>query len=127
MDSVGCDCYHAPECAEHLCQDLLGSDNCLCSGNDTDIALDDRPLVSTLLTLVRKVLVIFQIVYLTFDDAFTATAERDFYQEMFDGSYKNPNGCVIRATHFVAHQGTDYSLVNRYWHLGHEIAAHSVR
>ena len=42
-----------------------------------------------------------QIVYLTFDDAFTAQAEEQFYRSLFDGTYKNPNGCDIRATHFI--------------------------
>ena len=42
-----------------------------------------------------------QIVYLTFDDAFTAQAEEQFYRGLFDGTYKNPNGCDIRATHFI--------------------------
>merc|ERR1712013_776681 len=42
------------------------------------------------------------------------------------GTYKNPNECAIRATHFITQSYTDYSLVNRYWHLGHEMAAHSI-
>ena len=42
-----------------------------------------------------------QIVYITFDDAFTAQAESQFYRSLFDGTFKNPNGCDIRATHFV--------------------------
>ena len=42
-----------------------------------------------------------QIVYLTFDDAFTAQAEDQFYRLLFNGTYKNPNGCNIRATHFL--------------------------
>ena len=69
----------------------------------------------------------FQIVYLTFDDAFTATAEEQFYRLLFNGTYKNPNGCSIRATHFITQSYTDYSLVNHYWHMGHEMAAHSIR
>ena len=40
--------------------------------------------------------------------------------------HRNPNNCSIRATHFIAHTSTDYSLVNQYWHKGHEIAAHSI-
>ena len=43
-----------------------------------------------------------QIVYLTFDDGFTAQAEEQFYRGLFDGTYTNPNGCAIRATHFIS-------------------------
>ena len=82
-----------------------------------------------------------QIVYITYDDAFTAQAEEQFYRGLFDGTYTNPNGCAIRATHFITmvnlfnfnkvyqrifQSYTDYSLVNQYWHKGHEIAAHSI-
>ena len=85
--------------------------DCHCSGEETIISdLDARP----------------QIVYLTFDDGFTALAEEQFYRPLFDGTYKNPNNCSIRATHFIAHTSTDYSLVNQYWHKGHEMAAHSI-
>ena len=44
-----------------------------------------------------------QIVYMTFDDAFSDQAESQFYRTLFDGTYKNPNGCAIRATHFITH------------------------
>ena len=33
---------------------------------------------------------------------------------------------LFRATHFITHSYTDYSLVNKWWHYGHEIASHSV-
>jgi len=103
------ECEKAGVCNETLCAEL-GEANCHCSGNETKFALEDRP----------------QIVYLTFDDAFTAIAEEDFYRVLFNGTYKNPNGCNIRATHFITQSYTDYELVNRYWHKGHEIAAHSI-
>lgn len=93
-----------PECS------AAGNKECHCSGNATQIPVNGRP----------------QIVYLTFDDAFTAYAEENFYRTLFDGSLTNPNGCAIRATHFLTHAYTDYSLVNRYWHLGHEMASHSI-
>ena len=31
-----------------------------------------------------------------------------------------------RATHFITHSYTDYSLANKWWHFGHEIASHSI-
>ena len=52
-----------------------------------------------------------QIVYLTFDDAFTALAEEKYYRGLFNGTFKNPDGCNIRATHFVSARSDDYSLV----------------
>merc|ERR1712243_523946 len=93
--------------------------DCFCSGNETTLEGDhnntDKP----------------QIVYLTFDDALTKTASDQFYEKLFgksatDFPFSNPNGCAIRATHFVTHSYTDYSLVNKYWHMGHEIASHSI-
>jgi len=85
--------------------------NCKCSGTDTDpLPINSRP----------------QIVYLTFDDAFTAIAEELFYRDLFDGSVTNPNGCAIKATHFMTHAYTDYSLANKYWKMGHELASHSI-
>merc|ERR1719187_2456695 len=81
------ECQKAGVCNETLCQEL-GEANCHCSGNETKFSLEDRP----------------QIVYLTFDDAFTAIAEEDFYRVLFNGTYKNPNGCNIRATHFITHR-----------------------
>ena len=69
-------------CSSDKCQI---SDGCHCSGSEPPVETAKRP----------------QIVYLTFDDAFTAQAEEQFYRSLFDGTYKNPNGCDIRATHFI--------------------------
>jgi len=66
-----------------------------------------------------------QIVYLTYDDAFTAQAEQNYYSHIFN-TYKNPDGNFVRATHFVSAQYTDYTLVHKYWAKGHEIASHSI-
>jgi len=107
--SVISDCEVAEKCDQAACE-ALGAEKCHCSGNETNIPIADRPMI----------------VYLTFDDAFTAIAEQEFYSNLFDGSYTNPNDCAIRATHFLTQSYTDYSLVNRYWHLGHEMAAHSI-
>merc|ERR1719431_2354003 len=98
----------AETCDSDACASL--GEKCHCSGNETGIPIAQRPMI----------------VYLTFDDAFTALAEEQFYRTMFDGTYKNPNECAIRATHFITQSYTDYSLVNRYWHKGHEMAAHSI-
>merc|ERR1712012_557572 len=84
--------------------------NCHFSGQETPYDVEHRP----------------QIVYLTFDDGFTARAEELYYRELFDVTYMNPNGCPIRATHFITRTASDYSKINEYWHKGHEIAAHSI-
>lgn len=99
-------CTLAERCPSEGC----GKPDCHCSGKDT--GLPDAEKV--------------QVIYLTFDDAFTAIAEEQFYHGLFDGTYTNPNGCAIRATHFITQQYNDYSLVNEYWHKGHEMAAHSI-
>ena len=94
--------------------------------------------------------------YLTFDDAFTALAEESYYRELFNGTYTNPDGCAIRATHFISARDNNYALVNKhfgggsqnilkilklnscieskyqyfqvnkYFYMGHEVAAHSI-
>ena len=61
------------------------ADGCHCSGSEPPVEIAKRP----------------QIVYMTFDDAFTAQAEEQFYRSLFDGTFTNPNGCAIRATHFI--------------------------
>jgi hypothetical protein len=50
----------------------------------------------------------------TFDDGFTKLATDNYYSKIFEKQYTNPNGCPIRATHFLTHQSTDYSLVINY-------------
>ena len=45
---------------------------------------------------------------------------------IFDGTFKNPDGNTIRATHFLTAQYTDYTLVHDYWAMGHEMASHSI-
>jgi len=104
-------CTEAVRCGQE-CETLMDGDYhlCHCSGNETSFPIKDRP----------------QIVYLTFDDAFTAQAESQFYRSLFNGTFTNPNGCAIRATHFITQSYTDYELVNQYWHMGHEMAAHSI-
>ena len=54
-----------------------------------------------------------QIVYLTFDDALTTLAEQSYYQALFDGTYTNPDGCPIRATHFISARSNNYAMVRK--------------
>jgi len=102
------ECDPAQKCDPANCVTNNGG-NCHCSGTETPYSREHRP----------------QIVYLTFDDGFTAIAEQNYYSKIFDGTYTNPNGCAIRATHYLTQTSTDYSLVNKYWHMGHEMGAHT--
>jgi len=100
-------CDEALPCDPSLC--VLP--DCSCSGAEINIANNaERP----------------QIIYLTYDDAFTAYAEENYYRGIFDGTFKNPDGNTIRATHFLTAQYTDYTLVHDYWAMGHEMASHSI-
>jgi len=107
-------CPTAPKCNPASCK----LPDCFCSGNDTTIEGSSDPKVKP------------QIVYLTFDDALSREAATKFYEELFgtptNHKFSNPNGCALRATHYITHSYTDYSLVNKYWHYGHEIASHSI-
>jgi len=100
-------CDPAPQCDTTVC--VLPA--CSCSGEE--LAVPDytqRP----------------QIIYMSYDDAFTGYAESNYYSGIFDGTFKNPDGGDIRATHFLTAQYTDYTLVHDYWAMGHEMASHSV-
>jgi hypothetical protein len=104
-------CTRGEYCFDKTCE----LPNCRCSGDDP--TYDSDYVVASMP----------QIIYLTYDDGFTSIAESQFYRGLFDGTYKNPDGNAIRATHFLTHSYTDYELVNNYWReLGHEMASHSV-
>jgi len=84
--------------------------DCACETSEPDIPLADRP----------------QIVYITFDDAVRQLDDDLYMNQLFNGTFTNPDGCPIRATHFVSARANDYSLVQKYYSMGHEIAAHSI-
>lgn len=66
-----------------------------------------------------------QMILLSFDDAINSN-NYDIYKRLFNGQRKNPNGCDIRATFFVSHKFTNYSMVEDLYRRGHEIASHSI-
>jgi len=100
-------CSAAVQCVPNQCE----LPDCFCSGQEPTVFPESsRP----------------QIIYLTYDDAFTAYAEEHFYRGIFNGTYKNPDGNPIRATHFLSAQYTDFTLVNQYYKMGHEMASHSI-
>eukprot|EP00088_Acartia_fossae_P051337 TRINITY_DN5766_c0_g2_i1.p1 TRINITY_DN5766_c0_g2~~TRINITY_DN5766_c0_g2_i1.p1 ORF type:complete len:442 (+),score=66.46 TRINITY_DN5766_c0_g2_i1:38-1363(+) len=103
-------CDASPNCDYDAC--VLPE--CKCSGDLPTLEREKRP----------------QIVYLTYDDAFTAIAEKNFYSPIYTNEstrLTNPDGRTIRATHFLTASYTDYVLVNKYWReFGHEVASHSI-
>jgi len=66
-----------------------------------------------------------QMITISFDDAVT-NGNFPVYEKIFDGTRANPNGCDIKATFFVSHQFTNYSMVESLYNAGHEIATHSM-
>ena len=103
--------------------------DCACEGSEPSVPLADRPQVYQAVALfitrlshiiffkrlvsTRYIFCFYQIVYITFDDAMTALADDLYYKGLFDGSLTNPDGCAIRATHFVSARSNDYTLVSK--------------
>jgi len=66
-----------------------------------------------------------QLVLLTFDDAVNEQ-NNQFYAKLFTSNRTNPNGCPIKATFYVSHEWTDYTMVHDLYRAGHEIASHTI-
>ncbi|CAG0888094.1 unnamed protein product [Cyprideis torosa] len=66
-----------------------------------------------------------QIVLLSFDDAIREDLFLNYYSKLFNGTFKNPNGCPISGTFFVSHEYTDYVRVHQLREWNCEIASHS--
>nr|ALS04459.1 chitin deacetylase 1 [Acartia pacifica] len=99
----------AAECDPEICR----LPDCFCSPTSTKIpgGLDptDTP----------------QMIVITFDDAVNSN-NFDIYKRLFNGRRKNPNSCDIRATFFVSHKYTNYSMVEELHRMGNEMAGHSI-
>ncbi|KDR24193.1 uncharacterized protein LOC110828651 [Zootermopsis nevadensis] len=66
-----------------------------------------------------------QIILMTFDGAINLN-NFDHYQRVFTSDRKNPNGCPIRGTFFVAHEYSNYHMIERLAHDGHEIGTETI-
>ncbi|KAG7162206.1 putative Chitin binding Peritrophin-A domain-containing protein 23, partial [Homarus americanus] len=66
-----------------------------------------------------------QMIMMTFDGAIN-DLNFNTYSEIFLDNRTNPNGCPIRSTFFVAHEYTNYQLVEDFYSRGHEIAVGTV-
>uniref|UniRef100_T1JA58 NodB homology domain-containing protein n=1 Tax=Strigamia maritima TaxID=126957 RepID=T1JA58_STRMM len=100
-------CQPSKPCNRKLCK----LPNCFCYGRTVpgNISREQVP----------------QMILLTFDDSVN-DINWEFYQKLFNGKRKNPNGCPISATFYVSHEWTDYSKVQTLHSRGHEIASHSI-
>jgi len=69
-----------------------------------------------------------QFVLLTFDDAINPQV-KEFFNKIFGVNgrkRRNPDGCSIKATFYVSHENTLYSIVQDLYSDGHEIATHTI-
>lgn len=85
--------------------------DCRCVGTDIPggIPMEDTPMM----------------IMLTFDDSVNV-ANFDYYTQLFDGKFRNPNGCPIKGTFFVSGDATQYHFVEKLYQRGQEIASHSL-
>jgi len=98
----------APQCDTSTC--ILP--NCFCSKDGTLIPGGLEPSETP------------QMVIISMDDAVNQN-NYDSYRKVFDGR-KNPNNCPIRGTFFLAHEYTNYQMVQQLHYDGHEIGTYSV-
>jgi hypothetical protein len=66
-----------------------------------------------------------QMVLLTFSDPITDRTINSL-KAIFNGRYRNPNGCPIKATFFVTHDYSNYDQVQWLYSQGHEMAVSSM-
>lgn len=64
-------------------------------------------------------------IILTFNGAVNQN-NYELYQKVFPSSRKNPNGCGIRGTFFVAHEYSNYQMVQQLAYSGHEVATETI-
>jgi len=98
----------APKCNTSLC----ALPNCFCSSDGTAIPGDLDPKETP------------QMILISMDDSINAL-NYDGYRAVF-ANRNNPNGCPIRGTFFVAHEYTNYQMVQQLHYEGHEIASYAI-
>lgn len=65
-----------------------------------------------------------QMVIISMDDTLNALNYKS-YRKLFEGR-TNPNKCPIRGTFFIAHEYSDYQMIQELHYEGHEIATYSI-
>ena len=66
-----------------------------------------------------------QMILLTFDGAINLN-NFDHYKKVFTEDRINPNGCKIKGTFFLAHEYSNYHMIQTVAHEGHEIATETI-
>ena len=64
-------------------------------------------------------------VIISMDDTVNANNYNN-YRKVFQGR-TNPNNCPVRGTFFVAHEYSNYQMIQELHYEGHEIATYSIR
>ena len=104
---------HADPCPIPIDPSRCRLPDCFCSRNGTEIpgglSAAETP----------------QMVVLTFDDAVTDRTI-NIYKSLFDGRYKNPNGCPIKGTFFVSHEWNNYDQTQWLYTNEHELGVNSI-
>jgi len=85
--------------------------NCRCSSTTVPGSLDPKTIP--------------QMVLITYDDGVNVVNYENYYKTLVFNRV-NPNGCPAKATFFVSHEYTDYTLVNDLHNRGYELASHSI-
>lgn len=97
----------APPCDDTLCK----LPDCRCSTTNIPGALDAKKIP--------------QMILITYDDGVNIVNFDNYYEKLLFNRV-NPNGCPAKATFFVSHEYSDYTLVNSLYNQGYEIASHSI-
>jgi len=116
-DENACDIDEDPNRAPECDKDICKLPDCFCSEDGTEVPGNLCPERYDCTNVPQMVMV-------TFDDAINQN-NINLYYDIFGGR-QNPNGCDIKGTFFVSHKYTNYSAVQNFHRLGHEIAAHSI-
>eukprot|EP00056_Hartaetosiga_gracilis_P020506 m.19861 g.19861 ORF g.19861 m.19861 type:complete len:640 (+) comp8508_c0_seq2:498-2417(+) len=67
-----------------------------------------------------------QLILMTWDNRITDHSYSSYFEDLFNGQFKNPNECPIKSTFYIAHHRTNYRLVQKLYHDHHEIASHAI-
>jgi len=112
-DETLCNARNDPNRASKCDETTCTLPDCFCSASGAEVPGGHDPIN------------IPQMITISFDDAVNSN-NFDIYQQLLNGERKNPNGCDIKATFFVSHKYTNYSMVQELHRSGHEIATHSL-
>uniref|UniRef100_A0A914YAE2 Uncharacterized protein n=1 Tax=Panagrolaimus superbus TaxID=310955 RepID=A0A914YAE2_9BILA len=66
-----------------------------------------------------------QMVIITYEGAITDRII-NIFKSLFNGKFKNPNGCAIKGTFFISHEWNNYDQVQWLFSTGHEIGVNSI-